>query len=97
LCREAVAKVKLANTKKMNRPSGMDIKPTIETRRPSSAAVLDAQSTRSSPQGGPSGFDVGKKVKGRQRNLIADTLGLLLAVTVTAASVVAIAMRPTCR
>ena len=40
------------------------------------AAVLDAQSTRSSPQGGPSGYDAGKKVKGRKRNLVVDTLGL---------------------
>lgn len=52
-----------------------------------SAAVIDAQSTRSSPQGGDSGFDAGKKVKGRKRHLVVDTLGLLLAVTVTAASV----------
>jgi len=51
------------------------------------AAVLDAQSTRISPQGGASGFDAGKKVKGRKRHLIVDTLGLLLAVSVTAASV----------
>lgn len=51
-----------------------------------SAAVLDAQSTRSSPQGGPSGFDAGKKVKGRKRSLVVDTLGLLLAVSVAAAS-----------
>ncbi|AST26534.1 IS5/IS1182 family transposase [Ralstonia pseudosolanacearum] len=51
------------------------------------AAVIDAQSTRSSPQGGDSGFDAGKKIKGRKRHLVVDTLGLLLAVTVTAASV----------
>lgn len=51
------------------------------------AAVLDAQSTRGSKQGGEQGFDAGKKVKGRKRNLVVDTLGLLLAVTVTAASV----------
>ena len=51
------------------------------------AAVLDAQSTRSSPQGGERGYDAGKKVKGRKRHLIVDTLGLLLAVSVTAASV----------
>lgn len=51
------------------------------------AAVLDSQSTRSSPQGGDSGFDAGKKVKGRKRHLVVDTLGLLLAVSVTAASV----------
>lgn len=51
------------------------------------AAILDAQSTRSSPQGGEHGYDAGKKVKGRKRNIVVDTLGLLLAVTVTAASV----------
>ena len=52
-----------------------------------SAAVIDAQSTRSSPQGGEQGYDAGKKVKGRKRHLVVDTLGLLLAVSVTAASV----------
>ena len=51
------------------------------------AAVLDAQSTRHSPQGGEAGFDAGKKVKGSKRHLVVDTLGLLLAVVVTAASV----------
>lgn len=51
------------------------------------AMVLDAQSTRSSPQGGEQGYDAGKKVKGRKRHLVVDTLGLLLAVSVTAASV----------
>ena len=51
------------------------------------AAVIDAQSTRGSPQGGDTGFDAGKKVKGRKRHLVVDTLGLLLAVTITAASV----------
>lgn len=51
------------------------------------AAALDAQSTRGSPQGGDNGYDAGKKVKGRKRHLMVDTLGLLLAVSVTAASV----------
>jgi transposase len=51
------------------------------------AAIIDAQSTRSTAQGGDTGFDAGKKVKGRKRHLVVDTLGLLLAVTVTAASV----------
>lgn len=51
------------------------------------AAIIDSQSTRSTPQGGNTGFDAGKKVKGRKRNLVVDTTGLLLAVTVTAASV----------
>ena len=50
------------------------------------AAIIDAQSTRSTAQGGNTGFDAGKKVKGRKRHLVVDTLGLLLAVTLTAAS-----------
>ncbi|WP_051242981.1 IS5 family transposase [Azohydromonas australica] len=52
-----------------------------------SAAVLDSQSTRNSPQGGEAGFDGAKKVKGRKRHMLVDTLGLLLAVTVSAARV----------
>ena len=51
------------------------------------AAIIAAQSTRSTAQSGNTGFDAGKKVKGRKRHLVVDTLGLLLAVTVTAASV----------
>lgn len=51
------------------------------------AAIIDAQSNRSSPQGGESGFDAAKKVKGRKRNLVVDTMGLVIALTVTAASV----------
>lgn len=51
------------------------------------AAIIDAQSTRSTAQGGDTGFDAGKKVKGRKRHIVVDTLGLLLAVSVTAASV----------
>jgi putative transposase len=47
-------------------------------------AVIDAQSNRSSPQGGESGFDADKKVKGRKRNHIVDTMDLVIALKVTA-------------
>ena len=52
-----------------------------------SAAVLDAQSIKSSEGGEARGFDAGKKTTGRKRHLVVDTLGLLLVVMVTAASV----------
>lgn len=52
-----------------------------------SAAVLDAQSIKSSEGGEARGFDMGKKTTGRKRHLIVDTLGLLLIVTVTSATV----------
>ncbi len=59
-----------------------------EGRKPEpTAGVIDAQSNRSSAQGGMTGREAGKKVKGRKRHLLVDTLGLLLAVSVTAASV----------
>lgn len=51
------------------------------------AAILDSQSVKTSPQGGPKGYDAGKKVKGRKRHIVTDTLGLLIAVVVTVASV----------
>ena len=51
------------------------------------AAIIDAQSVRTSAQGGPKGFDAGKKVKGRKRHLVTDTLGLLLAVLITTGDV----------
>lgn len=52
-----------------------------------SAAVLDAQSIKSSEGGADRGFDMGKKTTGRKRHLVVDTLGLLLVVVVTAACV----------
>lgn len=52
-----------------------------------SAAVLDAQSIKSSEGGEERGFDMGKKTTGRKRHLIVDTLGLMLTVMVTSASI----------
>ena len=52
-----------------------------------SAAVLDAQSIKSSEGGQSRGFDMGKKTTGRKRHLVVDTMGLLLVVMVTSASV----------
>ncbi|MBM0238725.1 IS5 family transposase, partial [Micromonospora sp. ATA32] len=51
------------------------------------AAVVDAQSIKSSEGGECRGFDAGKRTTGRKRHLIVDTMGLLLVVAVTSASV----------
>lgn len=55
--------------------------------RDPSAGVLDAQSIKSSEGGEQIGFDMGKRTTGRKRHLVVDTMGLLLVVIVTSASV----------
>jgi putative transposase len=53
------------------------------------AGCVDSQSGKTTELGGERGDDKGKNVKGRNRHLLVDTLGLLLAVIGTAASVAA--------
>ena len=51
------------------------------------AACLDSQSVKTTAVPGRRGYDKAKCINGRKRHLLVDTLGLVLAVVVTAASV----------
>jgi putative transposase len=52
-----------------------------------SAGCIDSQTVKTTAVGGERGYDGGKKINGRKRHIVVDTMGLLLAVVVTSAAV----------
>jgi hypothetical protein len=58
-----------------------------EEKKAPTAAILDSQSVRTASQPGLRGYDAGKKITGRKRHVLVDTMGNLLAVEITPADV----------
>ena len=51
------------------------------------AVCIDSQSVKTSASAGAKGYDAGKKIQGRKRHILVDTMGLIMAVLVTSACV----------
>ena len=60
----------------------------VEGRKPQpSAAIIDSQSVKSSEVSDERGYDAGKKINGRKRHILVDTMGLILLVMVLPANI----------
>ncbi|MEO8285409.1 MAG: IS5 family transposase [Chloroflexota bacterium] len=64
-----------------------DLRHKVGRDKQATAGCLDSQSVKATQVLGVRGYDTNKKVMGRKRHVVTDTLGLLLAVVVTSASV----------
>ena len=72
------ARIQEALRRRVREAAGRDPAPKV--------GCIDSQTVKGAEVGGTRGYDGGKKLRGRKRHIIVDSMGLLLAVLVTAAN-----------
>jgi len=72
---------------KINRLLRRQVRQQVGHEATPSAAIVDAQSVKTTLVKGERGYDAGKRVNGRKRHIVVDTTGLLLSVLVTTGNV----------